>query len=76
MAFEARYPGRCADCGGGIHAGETIRKARGRRGYAHAECEAHEPTYKERHGRCEDAPCCGCCGGWQEAASSGFIIYG
>lgn len=22
-----------------------------------------EPTYKQLHGRCEDAPCCGCCGG-------------
>ena len=21
-----------------------------------------EPSYKEQHGRCEDAPCCGCCG--------------
>ena len=20
------------------------------------------PSYKEQHGRCEDAPCCGCCG--------------
>lgn len=20
-------------------------------------------TYKQIHGRCEDAPCCGCCGG-------------
>jgi len=19
------------------------------------------PTYRERYGRCEDAPCCGCC---------------
>jgi hypothetical protein len=22
-----------------------------------------EPSHKEQHGRCEDAPCCGCCGG-------------
>ena len=22
-----------------------------------------QPSYKEQHGRCEDAPCCGCCGG-------------
>lgn len=21
-----------------------------------------EMTYKQRYGRCEDAPCCGCCG--------------
>jgi hypothetical protein len=21
-----------------------------------------QPSYKEQHGRCEDAPCCGCCG--------------
>lgn len=24
--------------------------------------EAKERTYKQIHGRCEDAPCCGCCG--------------
>jgi hypothetical protein len=22
-----------------------------------------ERSYKQIHGRCEDAPCCGCCGG-------------
>jgi hypothetical protein len=22
-----------------------------------------QPSYKEQHGQCEDAPCCGCCGG-------------
>lgn len=22
-----------------------------------------QPSHKEQHGRCEDAPCCGCCGG-------------
>jgi hypothetical protein len=30
---------------------------------------ANEPepaTHKEAHGRCEDAPCCGCCGGYEE----------
>jgi hypothetical protein len=21
------------------------------------------PSYRAQHGRCEDAPCCGCCGG-------------
>tara|TARA_R110002110_G_scaffold248716_2_gene464893 strand:- start:1161 stop:1418 length:258 start_codon:yes stop_codon:yes gene_type:complete len=25
-----------------------------------------EPSYKETHGRCEDAPCCGCCGNHEE----------
>jgi hypothetical protein len=23
-----------------------------------------EPSHREQHGRCEDAPCCGCCGGY------------
>jgi len=30
---------------------------------------ANEPepaTHKEAHGRCEDAPCCGCCGSYEE----------
>lgn len=44
---------------------------------AAAETEARYDarSHKQRHGRCEDAPCCGCCGGWQEAESSAFI-YG
>jgi hypothetical protein len=25
-----------------------------------------EASYREQHGRCEDAPCCGCCGGGME----------
>ena len=25
-----------------------------------------EPSHKEAHGRCEDAPCCGCCGGYED----------
>ena len=25
-----------------------------------------EPSYKEVYGRCEDAPCCGCCGNYEE----------
>lgn len=61
MAFNARYGGRCADCGGPIAVGQTIER-RGRRAYRHADCEAQEQSHKARYGRCEDAPCCGCGG--------------
>jgi len=63
VPFPARYPGTCSACAEPIHPGEQIRKA-GTRRYAHVECngEPREQTYKERYGRCEDAPCCGCCG--------------
>ena len=27
------------------------------------EAQAEQPSHREQHGRCEDAPCCGCCGG-------------
>ena len=31
-------------------------------GYLLAQQAQTLPSYKEQHGRCEDAPCCGCCG--------------
>ncbi len=64
MAFAAKYPGRCVSCADTITVGEQIKKS-GRK-YAHVDCSASEPrelSHKERFGRCEDAPCCGCCGG-------------
>jgi hypothetical protein len=77
MSFEARCAGTCTDCTGAIHVGQTIKKAGGRR-YAHVDCDevgfGGVNEHKARTGRCEDAPCCGCCGGWQEAESSAFMI--
>jgi hypothetical protein len=29
------------------------------------EKNADRETYRELNGRCEDAPCCGCCGNWE-----------
>ncbi len=73
MAFIASYRGRCADCQGDIIPGQEIARIGRTRRYRHTECAEHL-TYKQQHGRCEDAPCCGCCGGWQEAESSYFVI--
>ena len=92
----AKYPGKCAACGGAIERGETINFY-GRGHAEHAECGAErgehdedaaagfEPgtlandrrsarngisvtrfagggvSYRNSRGRCEDAPCCGCC---------------
>lgn len=71
----ARYPGTCATCAGPITRGSEIRhEGRGRT--HHATCETSpssstEPDpfrytrsrgyYGRDAGRCEDAPCCGCC---------------
>jgi len=71
-----RYPGNCRVCGGRVarNAG-SLEKLGGRWTVAHLDCartgEAevvtfHSPTTgwtgtQNRRGRCEDAPCCGCC---------------
>jgi hypothetical protein len=59
----ARYRGTCRSCAGTIHPGEMINHAGRGRSY-HVACTGgidREPTWKQRYGRCEDAPCCGCC---------------
>ena len=40
--------------------------------------EPNEPeyTYKELHGTCEDAPCCGCCGGDNDYMTDDDFIEG
>lgn len=69
-----RYPGSCAYCDGyvpkrgGVLVGSRPRKP------AHLACAREEEAEVvtmvfssgavatvNRHGRCEDAPCCGCC---------------
>lgn len=74
-AMVARYPGRCYRCGGHIVRGEAIVHA-GRRVTYHAGCSddmersprinvirfaSGATEYRNSRGRCEDAPCCGCC---------------
>lgn len=66
----ARYPGTCRACRGAINPGDTIRHAGRGRSY-HADCSDDGVTTvrtssgwtgtRNTRGRCEDAPCCGCC---------------
>ena len=46
----------CPDCGGSVDG----RPARGRVSN-YATFSSGETVYQNRAGRCEDAPCCGCC---------------
>lgn len=68
----ARYRGRCASCNGAIQRGTEIVYDRSRRSAYHPDCHASGVDYvlngnrevisfKNRRGRCIDAPCCGCC---------------
>ena len=73
----ARYPGRCARCRRPFDVGATIRYGGPGRTYHLADAcpgpalddaaDEARPFYGRRdttraRGRCEDAPCCGCCG--------------
>ena len=70
-----RYPGNCHYCGAEVLAnGGSVWKY-GQRWYvAHLACSksgqsevvvtrfsSGAEVYQNRNGRCEDAPCCGCC---------------
>ena len=70
-----RYPIKCSICGALIPAkGGTIRRAgrcwvgahlacqeSGQPGVVETRFSSGEVVYQNRRGRCEDAPCCGCC---------------
>ena len=70
-----RYPGGCRECGGRVEAGagRIAGKVGNRWTVAHLSCaEAGEAAVmvieiggneytRNRNGRCEDAPACGCC---------------
>lgn len=58
-----KYPGQCTCCGYTVRAGSgKVIKVNGKWTVKHENCETEEkPTFKQRFGRCEDAPCCGCC---------------
>jgi hypothetical protein len=61
-----RFAAKCTSCSGRVAARAGVLSGSKRQGWSvrHADCsgEAAEPTWKQRYGRCEDAPCCGCCG--------------
>jgi hypothetical protein len=69
-AMIARYSGRCYVCQGSIHKGEPIVHE-GRKRSSHERCAGSKSVavmfssgarvWRNRAGRCEDAPCCGCC---------------
>ena len=64
----ARYPGTCARTGRAIRPGDVIT-FNGNRKAVLVEHQRVSDTvqfgdrtfYRNRNGRCEDAPCCGCC---------------
>ena len=67
-----RYPGKCADCGGPVAAKAGTLEKIGRRWLVrHLACSEGEHVsvfniggrefIQNSRGRCEDAPCCGCC---------------
>ena len=69
MRMHAKYAGRCADTGRAFNAGDLIdyNKAK-KRAVLVAENKPVEirfssgaTFYRNDRGRCEDAPCCGCC---------------
>jgi len=74
MARTNKYAALCAECGARVRAGAGTLTHSGRKWEVrHVDCEAGGPgvivtrfssgaeVYQNRRGRCEDAPCCGCC---------------
>ena len=69
----ARYPGTCARTGRAIRPGDVIAFTNARKPVLvqqmHTDSQGVSDTvqfgdrvfYRNRAGRCEDAPCCGCC---------------
>jgi hypothetical protein len=69
----ARYPGKCARTGRAIRPGDVITFTAGRKAVLVQQQHNDTPYtsdviafgdrtfYRNRAGRCEDAPCCGCC---------------
>jgi len=64
----SKFDSKCRRCGEAVYAGEKVRWAKGRGVYHFSnvcgellDSLEREMTHKEQFGRCEDAPCCGCC---------------
>ena len=73
MVITSKYKGTCKSCGGSIRRGEKIDWSKGS-GARHIDCaegsqgrsveyrfSSGATMYQNSNGRCEDAPCCGCC---------------
>lgn len=69
-----KYGGICGACGGPVPAqGGRLEKVSGRWAVFHLACDDNAPGVnvirfssgavitQNKRGRCEDAPCCGCC---------------
>lgn len=68
QGFRARYRGRCAKTGKTILPGDLIAMHKGKAVLVRQEAisidvyEFGDNEYiRNARGRCEDAPCCGCC---------------
>ena len=65
----ARFPGKCARTGRAIKPGDVITFTSARKPVLVQQMHNVSDTvqfgdrtfYRNRNGRCEDAPCCGCC---------------
>lgn len=72
----ARYPGKCARTGAAIRPGDTITFTPARKAvlvqrmhvtpytsdvFVFGGEDGSRAFYRNKNGRCEDAPCCGCC---------------
>ena len=66
----ARYNGKCARTGAAIRVGDTITFTPARKpvlvqkmhnGVSDVITFGDNTFYRNKAGRCEDAPCCGCC---------------
>jgi hypothetical protein len=64
----ARFPGKCARTGRAIQPGDVITFTSARKAVLVEQQRVSDTIqfgdrvfYRNRAGRCEDAPCCGCC---------------
>jgi hypothetical protein len=64
----ARFPGKCARTGRAIQPGDVITFTSTRKPVLVEQQRVSDTIqfgdrtfYRNRNGRCEDAPCCGCC---------------
>jgi hypothetical protein len=64
----ARFPGKCARTGRAIRPGDVITFTSTRKPVLVEQQRVSDTVqfgdrtfYRNRAGRCEDAPCCGCC---------------
>lgn len=64
MSFRAKFPGRCAATGKAIRPGNLAQFNPARKvvlAGSDSITFGDRTFYRNRAGRCEDAPCCGCC---------------